>query len=232
MPLIDCLSFGSPRYSTLPAPEMSTASEFLALTTALPAPLTSTTASSLTSSSARYDPAPERSTFCRPTFPPTATLMAPDLDRARSREVEAKLVRLQAVGIERDGPGGVYPVDFPQADRHARRPARGTPREPVPDRAILGAFHDQRSAVDLGADSGQVRSRRFDRDAFRVTLDQRQLELAVDIDPMKACRWPGFLLQLGGQGPAAERQRGNRPERDWRRSTQQTQEGFHNPSFA
>jgi len=221
MPLIDCLSFGSPRYSTLPAPEMSTASEFLALTTALPAPLTSTTASSdcYLDGTGAVEQKSRRLKFAY-------------LDRARSREVEAKLVRLQAVGIERDGPGGVYPVDFPQADRHARRPARGTPREPVPDRAILGAFHDQRSAVDLGADSGQVRSRRFDRDAFRVTLDQRQLELAVDIDPMKACRWPGFLLQLGGQGPAAERQRGNRPERDWRRSTQQTQEGFHNPSFA
>jgi hypothetical protein len=52
-PLIDCVTFGSPMYSTDPAPDSPIRSVFSTWTTTRPAPLTDTRASSLASSAAR-----------------------------------------------------------------------------------------------------------------------------------------------------------------------------------
>ncbi len=52
-PLIDCVTFGSPMYSTDPAPDSPILSVFSTWTTTRPAPLTDTRASSLASSAAR-----------------------------------------------------------------------------------------------------------------------------------------------------------------------------------
>src|SRR4029078_13523802 len=77
-PRTSWVTFGSPMYSTDPAPDTPTSSAFCARTTTLPAPLTETVAVSLSSFAARYSPAPEIRTFCVTVRPATSILSAPD----------------------------------------------------------------------------------------------------------------------------------------------------------